>query len=249
MALNSSGQISLGGTTVGQSIEKELGGTGTSQISFNDSNVRTLAGVPTGQISMPTNFYGKNAAPTWITPTGSLGSNYTQRSSSFTVSATSSFGVTYSLVSGSLPTGQTLNSSTGVISGTPSGVPDYSSTTFNFTIRATSTGTSVSVDRAFSILIYSRYVGYRCSTAGENGTCSDTAPGGYVFNRVDFSSYGTPNGSCGAFTIGGCNSVSSNNYNPTPTASYAVGASNGVWGDPCGGTAKRMYIQMSYGPF
>jgi hypothetical protein len=27
-----------------------------------------------------------------------------------------------------------------------------------------------------------------------------------------------------------------------------VGATNGNWGDPCGGTVKRMYIQMSWGP-
>ena len=67
MTLNASGPISLAGTTAGQSIEKELGGTGTSQISLNCSTVRTLAGVPSGAIVMPTNFYGKsngNTAPT-----------------------------------------------------------------------------------------------------------------------------------------------------------------------------------------
>lgn len=186
---------------------------------------------------------------TWNTASGSLGSDYTQRSSSFNTSASTNLGsITYSVVSGSIPTGQTLNTSTGTISGTASGVADYSSTTFNFTLRATNSLGRFS-DRAFSILIASRYVGYSCSTAGENGTCSDTAPGSYIFNRVDFSSWGTPNGSCGAFTYGGCNSGSSNNYNPTPTKSYSVGANNSVWGDPCGGTPKRMYIQMSYGPF
>jgi hypothetical protein len=67
MALNASGPISLGGTTTGQSIEVELGGTGTTQISLNDAAVRTLAGVASGAITMPTNFYGKSNAPT--TPT------------------------------------------------------------------------------------------------------------------------------------------------------------------------------------
>jgi len=60
MALNSSGPISLGGPTIGQSIALELGGSGTSQISLNDTNVRTLAAVPNGTIIMPTNFYGKS---------------------------------------------------------------------------------------------------------------------------------------------------------------------------------------------
>jgi hypothetical protein len=61
MALNSSGPISLAGTTTGQSIEIELAGNGTTQISLNDTAVRTLAGVASGQITMPTNFWGKSS--------------------------------------------------------------------------------------------------------------------------------------------------------------------------------------------
>lgn len=60
MTLNSSGPISLAGTTAGQSIAVELGLGTTTQISLNDSAVRTLAGVPSGAIVMPTNFYGKS---------------------------------------------------------------------------------------------------------------------------------------------------------------------------------------------
>jgi hypothetical protein len=60
MPLNNTGAISLGGTTPGQSIALELGGPGTAQIALNDNNVRTLAGVPSGAIIMPTNFYGKS---------------------------------------------------------------------------------------------------------------------------------------------------------------------------------------------
>jgi hypothetical protein len=61
MTLNASGPISLGGTTAGQSIEVELGGGGTTMISLNDTNVRTLAGVPSGAIIMPTNFWGTSS--------------------------------------------------------------------------------------------------------------------------------------------------------------------------------------------
>ena len=60
MTLNASGPISLAGTTAGQSIEIENGGNGTTTISLNDSAVRSLAGVPSGAITMPTNFYGKS---------------------------------------------------------------------------------------------------------------------------------------------------------------------------------------------
>jgi hypothetical protein len=67
MTLNASGAISLAGTTAGQSIEVELGGSGTAQISLNDSNVRTLAGVPSGAIIMPTNFWGKSNGTPGVT--------------------------------------------------------------------------------------------------------------------------------------------------------------------------------------
>jgi len=60
MALNSSGPISIAGTTAGESIQVELGGNGTTEMSLNDSSVRTLAGVASGEIAVPTNFYGKS---------------------------------------------------------------------------------------------------------------------------------------------------------------------------------------------
>ena len=62
MPLNNSGPISLGGSTSGQSINLELGQSATAQVSLNDTNVRSLAGVASGAIIMPTNFYGKGGA-------------------------------------------------------------------------------------------------------------------------------------------------------------------------------------------
>lgn len=63
MTMVSSGPISLGGnaTTGGlnQSINIELGQSATATISLNDSNVRTLLGVPSGAISL-NNAYGKS---------------------------------------------------------------------------------------------------------------------------------------------------------------------------------------------
>ena len=64
MTLNSSGPISLGGTATNASINVELGQAATAQVSMNDTNVRTLAGVASGAIIMPTNFYGKSAGAT-----------------------------------------------------------------------------------------------------------------------------------------------------------------------------------------
>jgi hypothetical protein len=65
MALNSSGPISLGGSTAGQSVNLELGQSATAQISFNDVNVRSLTATTAGTaLVMPTNFYGKGIATT-----------------------------------------------------------------------------------------------------------------------------------------------------------------------------------------
>lgn len=81
MALNASGPISLGGATAGQSINLELGQAATATTSLNATNVRTLAGVPSGAIIMPTNFYGKSnratASYTYITNTANASLNIT----------------------------------------------------------------------------------------------------------------------------------------------------------------------------
>jgi hypothetical protein len=90
-----------------------------------------------------------NAAPTWTTSAGSLGSFNEGTSISLTVAASDvSDSVSYSVASGStLPSGVTLNSSTGVISGT---LPEIATnTTYNFTINA-SDGLNT-VPRTFSI--------------------------------------------------------------------------------------------------
>jgi len=71
--------------------------------------------------------------PIWSTSSGSLGTAFIGSITSITVSANSDTTITYSVTSGSLPTGLSLNSSTGVISGTPTG----SAATYNFTITAT----------------------------------------------------------------------------------------------------------------
>jgi len=59
MALNGSGTISMGGSTAGQSINLELGRSATSLINLNETDVRSLAGISSGAISL-SNFWGKS---------------------------------------------------------------------------------------------------------------------------------------------------------------------------------------------
>ena len=58
MTLAASGEISLGGSAANRSINLALGNAATAQVSLNDTYVRALAGVSSGAIIMPTNFYG-----------------------------------------------------------------------------------------------------------------------------------------------------------------------------------------------
>jgi len=79
MALNSSGPISLAGSTTGQSIALELGKASTAQTALNDSDVRGLAGVASGAITMPTNFWGKSSVDLYLKKSKSsnvLGNTY-----------------------------------------------------------------------------------------------------------------------------------------------------------------------------
>ena len=90
-------------------------------------------------------------APTWTTASGSLGSVAQGGAFSATVVATSDSAITYSVQSGALPSGLSINTSTGVISGTESG-SDTGETVYTFTLRATDAETQTA-DRAFTITI------------------------------------------------------------------------------------------------
>lgn len=94
-----------------------------------------------------------DSSPIWQTAAGSLATIFDGARSgiSISTSATDSDGdtVSYSLQSGSLPGGLSLNTSTGAITGNATAVG--SNTTSNFTLRATAN--SKNVDRAFSITV------------------------------------------------------------------------------------------------
>lgn len=99
-------------------------------------------------------------------------------------------------------------------------------------------------------------VPYSTTVCGTNcegcGSITLTAPNdatySTTFTSIVFASYGTPNGSCGAFTYGGCHAGSS--FGVVSGAfigrtSGSVNPVNGTFGDPCFGTYKRLYIQLT----
>ena len=108
-----------------------------------------------GAVRSSTAILTASIAPNWSTGAGSLGSISAGETQSFTLLAyddDSSAVTSYSLQSGSLPGGFTLDgdSSIGTISGTETG--SSATTTYSFTIRATD-NEGQTTDRAFTITV------------------------------------------------------------------------------------------------
>lgn len=164
-----SGTITIAGTNfVSGAIASAIGTNGVEVLASSTTynSLVQLTAVFTGlsnanepydiKVTNPSNLFGMipdalyvNASPVWQTASGSLGTFYEQVTISLSTTATDSDSTTsYALANGSsLPSGVTLNSSTGLISGT---LPNISSnTTYSFTINAVD-GVNT-IPRSFSI--------------------------------------------------------------------------------------------------
>jgi hypothetical protein len=93
MPLNSSGPLSFGGSTTGQSINLELGLSATAQASIDSTAFRTLAGVLSGQISV-SNFYGKSNVKGFVGFYGDYTANAFMGGTGVTVNSSGNFVMT-----------------------------------------------------------------------------------------------------------------------------------------------------------
>ena len=156
--------------------------TATTPVAFPVSNspYGVTVTLTTGATTTRAALITAGSAPSWTTASGSLGSFSEGAAVSVTVVATDPDGgaITYSLQSGSLPSGLSLNTSTGVISGTASAVTV--DTTSSFTIRATDVGTNYT-DRTFSITILDNVAPSWVTPAGSLGNVYDSSRTGVSF--------------------------------------------------------------------
>ena len=109
----------------------------------------------TGKTSTLSNALSTNADLYWVTAAGNLTNTFSSNrvvSVSLEARDPESTAVTYTVTSGSLPTGLTLNSSTGVISGTNTNAGSL--VTSNFTITANDATSTHQADRQFNIVSY-----------------------------------------------------------------------------------------------
>lgn len=199
MTMVSSGPISLGGNAtsggLNQSINIELGRAATDSINLNESAVRTLAGVPSGAISL-SNFYGKSNEFAFTISTNqsnvnlrtaavNAGWNQSSRlvctiSSGVTISSTStgSYALT---INGSFPGGVQLNNA-GTILGR--GGTGGTSTDYNG-VNGGSAGPALLVQSAVSINNTNRISG----GGGGGGTTVGTFDSYYIGKTQTFQDY------------------------------------------------------------
>ena len=158
-----------------------------------------------------------SGTPTWTTAAGTLGSAVTSSAINITLAATGDAPVTYSVYSGTLPIGVTLNSTTGSLSGT---APSVSvNTTYNFVIRA-SDAQKQDTNRSFSLTI---------SASNNPATIEYLVVGGAGGGgAAGFNAGAGGGGGAGGYLTSSSYAVNSGSYNIT------VG-SGGAGGDASGG--------------
>jgi hypothetical protein len=134
----------------------------------------------------PSNLFGFlpdaffiNDSPVWSTTAGSLG-NYTGSSIQLAATDDESSTITYSVTSGSLPTGLSL-SSAGLISGTAT-----TEGTYTFTVSA-SDGVNTAVTRSFSLVVPVSVTGGNIAISGDYRIHSFTSTGTFSTNLSSLS--------------------------------------------------------------
>jgi len=198
--------------------------------------------------------------PSWTTSAGQIGGTiYRNGSVNTSVAATdpdSGATITYSVNSGALPSGLTLNTSTGAITGTAPNVG--SDTTYNFTVRAADNAGNTA-DRAFSMVVLqgspgAPTIGTATRSATQSVQVTFTAPvnagGNSITSYTATSNPGniTASAASSPITVTGLTNGTEYTFTVTATNSYgtsvASSASNsatpyGVPSAPTIGTATQ----------
>jgi len=185
-------------------------------------------------IAIQTDCISTGGTPSWTTTSGQIGGTiYRNGSVSTNVAATdpdTNATITYSVYSGTLPTGLSLNAATGAITGTAPNVG--SDTTYNFTLRATDNAGNTA-DRAFSMIILqgspaAPTIGTVTRSASQSVQVTFTAPanvgGSAISSYTVTSSPGglTASGATGPITVTGLTNGTSYTFTVTATNSYGT---------------------------
>ena len=248
------GVISISSGTTGAIDNMTIGVTTRAAGKFTSLDANSTVSISgnttfTGTVSVPIPTADGHAAsrmyidyrPVWVTAAAIPNYTATTGVYSITLNATSLSTVTYTLASGTLPSGGTLNSSTGVISGTSTA--GYGTTT-NYTFTITATANIVTYDRTFSVNIIiplptgqSLYSGSSSNTNGGSTGYTWVAPSGVT--TVSVVAIGAGGGGYYSWAVcGGAGGglVWANGVPVTPGSSYTIQVGNGgCWSGTQGG--------------
>ncbi|NDB58914.1 cadherin repeat domain-containing protein, partial [bacterium] len=249
---NSTNTITITGTNFATGAVASLIGTDGTEYIANSTTVNNLTSITAtfGAISAakepydikvtnPSNLYGVyydvltvNDTPIWSTSAGNLATFFdsTRSSVNIALSATDEENntLTYSIVSGSLPSGVTLNSSTGVISGTAAAV--VSDTTYSFVARV-SDGSNTA-DRSFNIVVKAPIITTFTYTGSDQ---SYTLPAGASTFKAYIWGAGGGNYLASGFRGGGGGYTTGTVTSSSPGTSFVVVVGQG--GESRGGNA------------
>jgi len=157
-----------------------------------------------------------SGVPSWTTAAGSLATVYETAAISNSLSASSDSAVTYSVESGTLPTGVTLFAGSGLVSGTAPLVE--SSTTYNFTVTA-SDGENQDTARNFSYTVNPDVVTWSSPSSG--ATLSGTVGTAYTQSLSATSAAGRAITYTADALPDGLN-ISGSSITGTPTANSSI---------------------------
>ena len=100
-----------------------------------------------------------------------------------------------------------------------------------------------------SLSLQAAVTGTLSGDVNEDGTLTLTAPAGCLFTAINFASYGTPTGTGGSYALGSCHATTSSSEVGKVLLGKNTGnilAVNRIFGDPCGGTRKRLAVTATY---
>jgi hypothetical protein len=190
------------------------------------------------------------------TPTITAGTNANAcQNSAMSTTLTLGDGITGATVTG-LPTGITssVSGNTLTVSGTPRdiGVFTYNVTTTGNSCNSATTSGTITVGGGNNIISYANGNSNSvCIEADENTDATFTAPAGTYFDTVSFASFGTPTGTACNYTVNpNCHQVNSQSIIENTllgkTNTITIKVSNDIFGDPCGGTFKKLSATAHY---
>jgi len=183
----------------------------------------------------------------FITPPGSIGNIYALSPNNYSLLPVTAVDVnsnplTYSIISGSLPSGLTLNASNGAITGNYTGGVPSSDTVYNFTVKAQNS-LSVFATRAFSITVKAIVT---TSFSSQNAAAYFTVPAGVINIKATMwggggGAYFEPGGYPDTGSAGGAGGFTQTTFNVITSDSNTLTIIVGGGGNPNAGSPTSSY--------